>query len=87
MIDLLCATSKKLLRVELEQDSRPEVIYRPLAPIKVGARAVVIPVNHYSEMVTNLGTALTGTVIAYNKITGAFETKRTRYVLDTSYEH
>lgn len=71
-----------------EKDDRPEVLYRPLGHIMIGFGAMVIPVNHYNrEMVTNLGTALTDTVIAYDKSTGAFETKRTRYVLDKSYKH
>lgn len=71
-----------------ESDSRPEVMYRRAGAIVVGARAVVISLNHYnSEIGENGITVLTGTVIAYDMATGAFETKRTRYVLDTSYAH
>lgn len=71
-----------------EQDERPEVSYKPLTPVKVGAQAFIVPVNHYSAFwVTNGQPAWTGTVLAHDVETGAFETKRTRYVLDMGYEH
>lgn len=71
-----------------DSDSRPEVRYKPVGHIMLGSGAIIIPVNHYNTpLVSNGGVALTGKVIAYDKVTGAFETKRTRYVLDTSYAH
>lgn len=71
-----------------EQDERPEVKYKPVMPITVGFRAGIVPVDHYSwSLVTNGELAWTGTVLAYDATTGAFETKRTRYVLDMGYEH
>ena len=71
-----------------ERDSRPEVLYRPTGTIIAGYRAVVISLNHYNSDIGENGiTVMTGTVIAYDKVTGAFETKRTRYVLDKSYAH
>ena len=71
-----------LLMTEASSDDRPEVVYRPLAPIEVGYRASVVVLD-----VDFGGSGATGVVIAFDKTTGAFETKRTRYVLDTSYEH
>lgn len=71
-----------------EQDERPEVNYKPVIAITVGLRACIIPVNHYSSAwVTNGNLAWTGTVLAHDATTGAFETARTRYVLDKGYEH
>ena len=78
----------KWVSVTPQQDARPEVSYKPLIPVEVGARAFIVPVNHYSlALVTNGEPVWTGTVLAHDTATGAFETARTRYVLDVGYEH
>jgi len=66
-----------------EQEGRPLVRYEPIGhAIVVGYRAWVIPLDHYAnDRVSNTGPAFTGTVVAYDETTGAFETRRTRYVL------
>ena len=72
------------------QDYRPTVSYRLCGTmnIEVGSRAMIIPVNHYNtSLVTNGHMVWTGTVLAHDATTGDFETARTRYVLDTGYEH
>lgn len=75
---------------DADQDSRPIVLYRsvPGFPIKVGGCAFITPVDHYNtKMVSNKTEALTSYVLTYDKTTEAFETKNTRYVLDTSLLH
>lgn len=73
-----------------DQDDRPVVKYKPFgfAGVEVGGYAMIIPIDHYNaQLVTNGGIARTGTVLAYDSVTGSFETRRTRYELDAGYEH
>lgn len=51
-------------------------------PVIVGQRAIVTPIDHNSNRVSNNGPAYTSPVISYDKETGQFETLNTIYVLD-----
>lgn len=92
MIGVTCVQSVRgsIVLPAVEQDERPIVSYKLCGTmnIEVGYNALIVPVNHYSAAkVTNGNPAWTGIVLAYDEETGAFETKRTRYILDTGYEH
>ncbi len=49
--------------------------------IRVGKCAVVWPIDHYSDMVSNEKAVITSLVLSFNKVTGGFETQNTIYVL------
>ena len=49
--------------------------------IRVGQRAIVWPIDHYSDMVSNEKAVMTSLVLSFNKVTGSFETQNTIYVL------
>lgn len=73
-----------------DHDSRPIVSYKPvgMCGIEVGYSAIIVPVDHYSAThVANGEIARTTPVLAHDKATGAFETRNTRYILDSGYEH
>jgi hypothetical protein len=53
----------------------------PFNLIKVGSGATVYPINHPSHKVTNETLVYTSTVLAYDKVTGKFETINTIYEL------
>lgn len=48
--------------------------------IKVGEPALVFPLDHTSDYVSNLTMTRTSTVVSYNKKTGEFETLNTLYI-------
>jgi hypothetical protein len=85
----LSLASKGALASEADSDPRPVVRYRNVAgaSIEVGRPAIVYPIGHNSPFVSGYVDVITTTVLAYDKPTGAFETKNTRYVLDTSVLH
>ena len=65
--------------------SKQTVRYRLVdgAPaICVRARAIVAPIDHTSDLVSNSGPAMTTPVINYDKSTGRFETLNTIYLLE-----
>lgn len=49
--------------------------------IRVGQRAIVWPIDHYSELVSNEKAVMTSVVLSYDAVTGNFETQNTIYVL------
>lgn len=51
--------------------------------IRVGKQAVIWPIDHYSELVSNEKAVVTSIVISYDTVTGNFETQNTKYVLDS----
>lgn len=59
--------------------TKPVVNYKDLHFCAVGASALVVPVNHPSELVSNTGPVRTSTVQSYDADTGVFETLNTRY--------
>lgn len=61
---------------------KPVVRYSALIYCEVGKPALVKPINHPSASVFNTKDALTSNVISYDKNTGAFETRNTRYEAD-----
>lgn len=63
--------------------SKPLVKYKSAGfEIKVGHAATVIPLDHPDEyLVTNGQIAHTSRVVSYDKATGNFETRNTRYEL------
>lgn len=63
---------------------KPTVKYRDGYGIAVGGCACIIPIDHYSEYVSNGRYATTSTILSYDSNTGEFETMNTRYVMDTA---
>ena len=49
-------------------------------PVKIGERAVVVPVDHTSHFVRNGEAAITSRVVAIDETTGTFETANSIYV-------
>lgn len=58
---------------------KPLVHYKELFSCEVGARAFVVPVDHPSSQVSNTQCVLTTPVVAFDALTGEFETQNTRY--------
>lgn len=64
------------------QTPKPVVQYRPDKEfyIKMGEPALVFPVDHQSDLVSNKKHVLTSPVVQFNPIEGGFETMNTVYV-------
>jgi hypothetical protein len=60
---------------------KPVVYYRTDVDffVKMGQGAIVHPVNHPSDLVSNTKAVLTSEVIQFNPINGGFETMNTVY--------
>ena len=60
---------------------KPIVFYcpNPFYRIQTGLSALVVPTNHYSELVSNEKHVLTSKVIRHEPETGEFETLNTIY--------
>lgn len=59
--------------------TKPIVYYRKLISCREGDGALVIPVNHPGEFVSNTCEALTSPVVRYDRKSGEFETQNTIY--------
>lgn len=69
-----------------DQDDRPTVVYKltGMMDVEVGHRASIVLVNHFNKMLADYAEPVwTSTVLAHDKFTGDFETRHTRYVLDS----
>ena len=62
----------------MNQPTKPTVHYRAVGAIVVGQRALVMPNDHTSPLVSNEGWATTSTVVAVHE-NGVFETQNTIY--------
>jgi hypothetical protein len=59
--------------------AKPLVHYKQLVLCKMGSGALVVPVDHPSELVSNRGPIYTSPVVDGPDVEGRFETANTRY--------
>ncbi|MBC8737101.1 hypothetical protein F6X40_09800 [Paraburkholderia sp. UCT31] len=72
-------TTLKNSPADTRRSNKPVVNYVSLLHCKVGQSAVVLPVDHQSPLVSNTKYVRTSVVLAYDTVTGEFETCNTRY--------
>lgn len=66
---------------------KPVVRYKALAVCKVGDEALVFPLDHPGNRVSNAKVARTSRVVRYDRRSGEFETENTRYVPTEDARH
>lgn len=64
---------------EISAKAKPLVHYKQLVLCKLGSGALVVPVDHPSELVSNRGPIYTSPVVDGPDGEGRFETANTRY--------
>ncbi len=73
-------TIKKTTTDALQTAAKPVVHYRALSgSVRVGQPALVYPVDHPGDLVSNSQFARTSTVLHYRRASGEFETLNTVY--------